>query len=172
MNVTWSVRVLHLFTIKVVWATPVAHAPFCVMSEPKRARLSDACILNELLHECLSDEEDMIEDDSDDGEIDHVDEEDALSDTQCLEDEEINQPGQDLIASDNSDDDEPLEDIYFAKDKLKNVMKWKRSLPNRPNVRTRRRNMVLHLPGPKGEGRQANTEIECFVLFLKIMLFH
>lgn len=134
------------------------------MSEPKRARLSEAGILDELLRECLSDEEDNIEDDSDDGEVDHVDEEDILSDTQSLEDEEINQPQEDSIV-DDSDDDEPLQNIFFAKDKLKNVMKWNRSLPNRPNIRTRSRNIVLHLPGPKGEGRHANTEIECFNLF-------
>lgn len=159
--------VLLLFTIKVVWATPVARATFCVMNEPKRTRLSHAEILDELTRDWLSDEEDIVENDSDDGESDHVEEENILSDTESLGDAEINlhQPGQDAMTDDESDDNEPLGNIYFAKDKLKNVMKWKRNLPNRSQVRTRSRNIVLHLPGPKGEARNTNTEIECFNLF-------
>lgn len=44
-----------------------------------------------------------------------------------------------ITFNDDSGDDEPLQSIYFAKGKLKDIIMCKRSLPNRPNVRVRTR---------------------------------
>lgn len=136
------------------------------MSGQERRLLSEAHILDELYRDISSDDGSEEENDSDDGESDNVEEQNILSDTEDIENEEnIFGDGEPMSTDDDSGDDEPLASIYFAKDKLKNTIKWKTTAPDRPNVRTRRRNIVLHLPGTKGEAKNCKTELECFNLF-------
>lgn len=135
----------------------------------RREPLDESEIYNEILRDCFTDDEDVISNDSDDGEIDHVEEEIHVPDTEndnINADSSLEQVVDDLMNVDeDSGDEQPLADLYFSKDKLNNIMKWKKSVPSRPNIRTRSRNIVLHLPGSKGEARNAATEIECFNLF-------
>lgn len=52
-------------------------------------------------------------------------------------------------------------DFYLGKDKTK----WNK-LPPRPNVKTKSRNIVLRVPGPKGEAKKAKSEIDCINLII------
>ncbi|KAG8285212.1 hypothetical protein J6590_085766, partial [Homalodisca vitripennis] len=79
------VKVSVWFYFKVIWATTVARAGVCVMSNPKRARLTKRDILDEFDNPLSSDEEDCIAVDSDDGEVDHVEEEIHLPDEEDAE---------------------------------------------------------------------------------------
>ncbi|KAG8305662.1 hypothetical protein J6590_065583 [Homalodisca vitripennis] len=79
------VKVFAWFYFKVIWATTVARASVCVMKNPKRARLTKRDILDEFDNPLSSDEEDYVAVDSDDGEVDHVEEEIHLSDEEDAE---------------------------------------------------------------------------------------
>lgn len=68
------------------------------------------------------------------------------------------------------EDDELMEDIldnttevpYFTgKDKY---TKWNKMPP--PNSRTRKHNLVLKLPGPTGEAKNAKSVLDCFLFLL------
>ncbi|XP_055839580.1 piggyBac transposable element-derived protein 4-like [Episyrphus balteatus] len=67
--------------------------------------------------------------------------------------------------SESDDDNSPQEsnDRYFiGKDK---TTKWKKARPNL-QTRVRSENIIKLLPGTKGDGRHAKTEIECLNLFI------
>lgn len=57
---------------------------------------------------------------------------------------------------------ESQQETYLERDKK---TKWSRIKPP-TNVRTRRHNIVTHLPGPKGDAKQVRSESECLRLFL------
>lgn len=132
----------------------------------KRIRLCDDAITHELFQGVSSDEDDIVENDSDDGEEDIVEEEIHESDTDEAV-QEPNEPDEEILDLDEDDgDDVPLAYVYLVRDKDKNVMKWRKNPPLPRNVRTRAENIVVRLPGPKGEARGKVSEIDCFNLFM------
>ncbi|XP_022184406.2 piggyBac transposable element-derived protein 4-like [Nilaparvata lugens] len=129
----------------------------------KRIRLCDDALIHELFQEESSDEDDFVENDSDDGEEDIVEEEIHDSDAE----EAVQQPDEESLDIDEDDgDDVPLANVYLVRDKDRNVMKWAKSPPLPRNVRTRAENIIVRLPGTKGEAREKFSEIECFNLFM------
>jgi hypothetical protein len=48
---------------------------------------------------------------------------------------------------------------------LDNNTKWRKE-PRAPNVRTRAHNIVVHLPGPKRDAKNAKTHTDCFNCFI------
>ncbi|KAG8305632.1 hypothetical protein J6590_065552 [Homalodisca vitripennis] len=152
------VKVSVWFYFKVIWATTVARAIVCVMSNPKCARLTKRDILDEFDNPLSSDEEDCVAVDSDDGEVDHVEEEIRLP-------HEEDEKWRLLPLPCDNEDNTPLGNVFYSKDKHKRVMKWTKCPLDPSNIRTRASNIVLRLPGPRGEARNTKTEIDCFNLY-------
>ncbi|KAG8246283.1 hypothetical protein J6590_087740 [Homalodisca vitripennis] len=97
---------------KVIWATTVARAIVCVMN-----------ILDESDNPLSSDEEDCVAVDSDDGEVDHVEEEIHLPHEEDAEMAPTSPSSpQDMSECDN-EDNTPLGNVFYSKDKQKRVMK-------------------------------------------------
>ncbi|XP_046658756.1 piggyBac transposable element-derived protein 4-like [Homalodisca vitripennis] len=71
---------------------------------------------------------------------------------------------QDMSECDD-EDNTPLGNIFYSKDKQKRVMKWNKCPLDPSNIRKRASNIVLRLPGPRGEARNTKTEIDCFNLY-------
>ena len=78
--------------------------------------------------------------------------------------EQSDDENEDDFASDSStsEDDIPLlyRECYNGKDKTK----WKKTEPTQ-SIRTRRQNIVTHLPGTKGAARQADTPLKAWQCF-------
>ncbi|CAH2013301.1 unnamed protein product [Acanthoscelides obtectus] len=91
------------------------------------------------------------------------------TDTEQSDDESGDDPASD---SSTSEDDIPL--LYRGSYNGKDKTKWKKAEPTQ-SIRTRRQNIVTHLPGTKGAARQADTPLkawQCFFadeLLLKIV---
>lgn len=149
-----------------MWATTVARASTCAMSVPKRARLFDEDILEEFQHPLSSDDEDYAEGESDDGEDDNLETEVHILDEEEVGNEDNIEPTEDIDVTQIDDDEEdtPLGNLYFSRDKDKRVIKW-RKFVNPQSVRTRSCNIIVRLPGPKGDAKNTKSAIECFNLF-------
>ncbi|KAG8321986.1 hypothetical protein J6590_032715 [Homalodisca vitripennis] len=121
------------------------------MSNPKCARLTKRDILDEFDNPLSSDEEDCVAVDSDDGEVDHVEEEIHLPHEEDAEMAPTSPSSpQDMSECDN-EDNTPLGNVFYSKDKQKRVMKWNKCPLDPSNIRTRASNIVLRSPGPRGE---------------------
>ncbi|KAG8261417.1 hypothetical protein J6590_072898 [Homalodisca vitripennis] len=152
------VKVSVWFYFKVIWATTLARAIVCVMSNPKCARLTKRDILDEFDNPLSSDEEDCVAVDSDDVEVDHVEEEIYLPDEEDAEMAPTSPSSpQDMSECDN-EDNTPLGNVFYSKDKQKRVMKWNKCPLDPSNIRTRASNIVLRLPGPRGIKDQFERE--------------
>lgn len=83
---------------------------------------------------------------------------DLSRDTDTDQSEDLDSDG-----SSTSEDDIPLANrgVYIGEDK---VTKWKVAEPTQ-SIRTRRRNIVLHLPGTKGQAKNAKSPIEAWQCF-------
>lgn len=124
------------------------------MSEPRKKRRvecsSDPKVWHQwLLEEDSSDNESCNENEDPDVETDHLSESEHDTDTEQSGDEE-------------SDYGEEHNSFYLGKD---GRTKWVKSLSKR-NVRTRRENIITHLPGPKGEATKISSEGKLLDLFL------
>ncbi|KAI4469607.1 homeobox-like domain superfamily [Holotrichia oblita] len=134
------------------------------MSQAKRKRAEtsrDPNIWLQWLNE-LSDEEKDYDDESDDEEEhenqDKTSEHDSDSLQECSETEEH--------LSDEEEEGVHQNNNYFvAVDKKNNgEIKWSKEVPN--PTRTRSHNIILHLPGSKGDARNAKSETDCLKLFI------
>ncbi|KAJ4426647.1 hypothetical protein ANN_26445 [Periplaneta americana] len=94
------------------------------------------------------DEEEIIQGESED-EDDHISESEHNTDTEQEQEAET--------SDDDCDDNAPLS--QFTTYKGKDGTSWRKSLPPR-NVKTRACNIVTHLPGCKGQARQAKLPLE------------
>lgn len=63
--------------------------------------------------------------------------------------------------SSESDNDDHVDECFLGRNKS---TKWSKVCPPK-NVRTRRQNIVTHLPGVKGAAKNARTPMECWELF-------
>lgn len=135
----------------------------------KRPRLCVDAIYDELLAASSSDEDDIVQDDSDDGEIDHEELEEHFSDVEVAVELQEPAPDNPVLTIDNDEeenDNVPLGHIYLARGSDGGVIKWRKTSNEPRNVRTRSENLVIRLPGPKGEARTKSTAIDCFNLFI------
>ncbi|KAG8287875.1 hypothetical protein J6590_027214, partial [Homalodisca vitripennis] len=112
-----------------------------------------------------SDEEDCVAVDSDDGEVDHVEEEIYLPNEEDAEMAPTSPSSPQVMSECDNEDNTPLGNVFYSKDKPKRVMKWKKCPLDPSNIRTRASNIVLRLPGPRGEAGNTKTEIDCFNLY-------
>nr|CAI5860047.1 unnamed protein product [Callosobruchus analis] len=93
------------------------------------------------------------EDDLDEGEEQHIEQSDHDSNSeQELEDEE-DEAEDDLVNEGN---------FYLGKD---NTTRWRKTVPAK-NTRTRAHKIIKHLPGTKGDARQAMSPYECIKLYI------
>ncbi|CAH1995456.1 unnamed protein product [Acanthoscelides obtectus] len=132
------------------------------MSEQKKRKVetsNDPNVWLKWYHE-LSDESDLSESSKDEDESEK-EEENILT-----ESEHNTESEQEVAESEEveSDEDVPLvsSSFYIGKDK---ITKWRKANPPR-NVKTRSRNIIIHLPGPKGKAREVKTEVADSELFL------
>lgn len=128
------------------------------MSQGTKRKLNetsrDPNVWMQWFNEITSDESEP-EDESDQSEIDEVNESVHESSSEEEENED---------SSENETDDVHMEDVqyYLGKD---NKTKWRKKTPN-VQIRTRAHNIVTHLPGSKSFAKNAKTEIECLNLLL------
>ncbi|PSN33638.1 hypothetical protein C0J52_18272 [Blattella germanica] len=147
----------------VYWATAVAHMSICVMASRDHIRVTsvwsseESRIVNWLNDDYQPDME--VQEDSDDGEVDQVTEEIHHSNTEEVEDNATVEDSETVT----SDEERNVvgSKYFFGKDSFK----CRKDMPPQ-NVRTREHNIVMHLPGPKGNARNAKYELECLELFL------
>lgn len=101
------------------------------------------------------DEADEIEiSENDDSEIDECEE--------LHHDSETDQEAPDSDTENSSSDSETTAGLFIGKDKS---TKWRKH--HYPlNVRTKRQNIISHLPGPKGNARKASTPLQTFQNFI------
>ncbi|UYV64774.1 hypothetical protein LAZ67_3001941 [Cordylochernes scorpioides] len=64
--------------------------------------------------------------------------------------------------SEEENNEDPSFNYYIGKDQK---TKWKKALPPK-NVRTRSENIITHLPGVKGEAKNAKSILDCWNLFI------
>ncbi|KAG8304171.1 hypothetical protein J6590_100660 [Homalodisca vitripennis] len=119
------------------------------MSNPKRARLTKRDILDEFDNPLSSDEENCVAVDSDDREVDHVEEEIHLPDEEDAEMAPTSPSSPQDMSECDDKDNTPLGNVFYSKDKLKRVMKWNKCPLDPSKIRTRVSNIVLRLPGPR-----------------------
>lgn len=116
-----------------------------------------------------SDEDEIVQDDSDDGEVDDEELEEHFSDIEdAVDDQEpavhhIVPPAQ---SYDEENNEVPLAELYLVCGANKSVIKWKKTPTELRNVRTRAENLVIRVPGPKGEARGKTSAIDCMRLFI------
>ena len=147
-------RVSVQFSFKLHWATLVARAPIRVMASNDRARVTSTSFSGESrIVDWLNDDyepESELDWDTDEGEVDLVTEEIHNSDSEeIVEDAAAN-----VWESDSVSTDEELNiqaNSYFL---AKDSFRWKKDITAR-NIRTRSHNIVMHLPGPKGNAKNA-----------------
>lgn len=98
-------------------------------------------------------------------EIDCCEEISGGTDTeQSDDDEQQNDSPRGIIDTQNQSSDlrgQQRHLYYESKDNIK----WKKHLPP-TNVRTRQHNIVVHLPGPKGNGKDKFTPLDCWSCFI------
>ncbi|UYV62780.1 hypothetical protein LAZ67_2001912, partial [Cordylochernes scorpioides] len=81
---------------------------------------------------------------------DHIDERNWSTDTEQY------------TLSEEENNEDPSFNYYIGKDQK---TKWKKALPPK-NVRTRSENIITHLPGVKGEAKNAKSILDCWNLFI------
>ncbi|KAI4458070.1 hypothetical protein MML48_7g00011771 [Holotrichia oblita] len=134
------------------------------MSQAKRKRAEtsrDPNIWLQWLNE-LSDEEKDYDDESDDEEEHENKDKTSEHDSDSLQ--EFSETEEHL--SDEEEEGVHQNNNYFvAVDKKNNgEIKWSKEVPN--PTRTRSHNIILHLPGSKGDARNAKSETDCLKLFI------
>nr|CAI5853098.1 unnamed protein product [Callosobruchus analis] len=130
------------------------------MTEPPKKwrrveRTLDHEVLAKWFSELDSDDDQPMddEDDLDEGEEQHIEQSDHDSNSeQELEDEE-DEAEDDLVNEGN---------FYLGKDK---TTRWRKTVPAK-NTRTRAHKIIKHLPGTKGDARQAMSPYECIKLYI------
>lgn len=134
------------------------------MSEAKRTRVEtsrDPNIWLQWLNE-LSDEEKDYDDASEDEE--QHENQDEASEHNSETPQELSETEEDL--SNEYEEGVHQNNNYFvAVDKKNNrEIKWSKQVPN--PTRTRSHNIIIHLPGTKGDARNAKSETDCLKLFI------
>lgn len=130
-------------------------------AKKRRLESRDPEVLLQWFDEVSSgEEEDTFTEDSDEDQEDNVQVSDHDSDSE-LEASESEQSEHENHPN-TGNEDATNANFYVGKDKR---TKWKKNRPN-TKVRTRAHNIILHLPGPKGEARNSKSEIECLSLFI------
>lgn len=126
---------------------------------------SEVIRIRKLMAEVDTDSENIGESDS--GELDNCEELNHNSESETDDDGNSDRETEDV----DEDSEVPVaskisSDFYIGKDK---ETKWNKHHPPR-NVRTRKINIISHLPGVKTAAKNAKSPLECFSLFIDDMM--
>ncbi|UYV72085.1 hypothetical protein LAZ67_9001767 [Cordylochernes scorpioides] len=97
----------------------------------------------------------------DDNNIPNPDDEESETDDH-IEERNWSTDTEQYTLSEEENNEDPSFNYYIGKDQK---TKWKKALPPK-NVRTRSKNIITHLPGVKGEARNAKSIFDCWNLFI------
>ncbi|UYV73811.1 K02A2.6-like [Cordylochernes scorpioides] len=97
----------------------------------------------------------------DDNNIPNPDDEESETDDH-IEERNWSTDTEQYTLSEEENNEDPSFNYYIGKDQK---TKWKKALPPK-NVRTRSENIITHLPGVKGEAKNAKSILDCWNLFI------
>ncbi|UYV72184.1 hypothetical protein LAZ67_9002121 [Cordylochernes scorpioides] len=97
----------------------------------------------------------------DDNNIPNPDDEESETDDH-IEERNWSTDTEQYTLSEEENNEDPSFNYYIGKDQK---TKWKKALPPK-NVRTRSENIITHLPGVKGEVKNAKSILDCWNLFI------
>ncbi|XP_044766245.1 piggyBac transposable element-derived protein 4-like [Coccinella septempunctata] len=136
------------------------------MSDAKKRRIQtskDPEVWQKWFNELPSEFENSSDENDYDDEGDDYEDEDAVEESNHDTDSELEVSEDDeLLDEEENSSSSHLSGYYIGKDK---ITKWRKNPPNL-QVRLRSHNIVKHLPGTKGNARNATTPIECLKLFI------
>ncbi|UYV65948.1 PBRM1, partial [Cordylochernes scorpioides] len=110
-----------------------------------------------ILHKMLSNADFL----RDDNNIPNPDDEESETDDH-IEERNWSTDTEQYTLSEEENNEDPSFNYYIGKDQK---TKWKKALPPK-NVRTRSENIITHLPGVKGEAKNAKSILDCWNLFI------
>ncbi|UYV82718.1 hypothetical protein LAZ67_22000664, partial [Cordylochernes scorpioides] len=110
-----------------------------------------------ILHKMLSNADFL----RDDNNIPNPDDEESETDDH-IEERNWSTNTEQYTLSEEENNEDPSFNYYIGKDQK---TKWKKALPPK-NVRTRSENIITHLPGVKGEAKNAKSILDCWNLFI------
>lgn len=131
------------------------------MSDVKKRRIEtsrDPAVWLQWYNEMSSEEEAASDDDEMEEASFEMEENIEESDHESNTEQEVSEEEM----SENEGDENLVDQYYLGKDR---ITKWSKIKPN-AQVRTKSSNIITHLPGPKGNGRNAKSEIDCIRLFI------